>query len=224
MTSLTASTTDYFSPFSLWVCVRRQAGAAGAAGAPAVEPARAADGGLGAGPLVFVSRLHAHLYAGLRNREAGGNAWQCVPLQAFGLREYMRSLGGRVDCELAYGFMADEAGALVIADGAPAVRFIELTFEAGDDIDDPTFSFNQWAFEFIHAEWLRIGAWSFHVSFEAIDEMGEPMLARLGEAVLVQTPLTRVVPQREHWAVYDPRVGRWIGAAASVPVHALTLH
>jgi len=215
------STTDYFSPFSLWVCVRRQAEGARA---PAGEPARAASGALGAGPLVFVSRLHAQLYAGLRNREGGAHLWQCVPLQAFGLRDYMRTLGGRVDCELAYGFMADEAGALVIADGAPAVRFLELTFEAGDDIDDPTFSFNQWAFEFIHAEWLRIGAWSFHVSFGPIDEMGDAALARLGDAVLVHTPLTRVLPDVDHWAVYDPRVGRWIAAAASVPVHALTLH
>ncbi|HEY1609059.1 MAG TPA: hypothetical protein VGG24_07315 [Paraburkholderia sp.] len=216
-------TTDYLAQFSLWVCVRRHYCRDGTL---FVEPAWTGRGAH-MGPVIFVSRLHAHLYAALRNRHpARGdtNHWQCVPLQAFGLREHIREQGGRLNCEMAFGFVADEAGALVIADGALQARVVELSFDVDDGIGDSTFSFNQWAFEYMHVEWLGIGASSLHVTFDRIDAMGDAALARMLDIALSRTRLTSDAPDVEHWAVYDPRASRWITAQVCAPMHALTLH
>lgn len=213
--------TDYLAPFSLWVCARRHPRGAGM---PFVEPARA---GANPGPLIFVSRLHAHVYAAFSNREPDRddlNPWGCLPLQAFGLREYGRALGGKLDCELAYGFVADETGALVVADGAPRVRFVELSFEMSDELGEPTFSFNQYAFEFMRMEWIDIGAPSLLTTFDRIDAMRDAAFAQTLDAALSRATLTRHGSDIEHWAVYDPDAGRWIAAPASVPMHVLTLH
>ncbi|PXW15509.1 hypothetical protein [Paraburkholderia caballeronis] len=147
-----------------------------------------------------------------------------MPLHAFGLREHIRELGGRMNCELAFGFATDDAGALVVAEGAPRVRFFEVSFEVGDDVGETTFSFNQWAFEFMRAEWLGIGATSLDATFDRIDAMSDVAFARMLEAVLADTASTRDAPDVEHWAVYDPDAGRWVGAPVCVPVRALTLH
>lgn len=174
-----------------------------------------------------MSRLHAQIYTALRNRHhlrGDSNNWQCVPLHAFGLREQIRALGGRLDCELAFGFVTDAAGALVLADGAPTVRFIELSFEVPDEIGDSTFSFNQWAFEYMYGEWLGAGASSLHLTFDWIDAMGDVAFARVLDAALSTTSVTRHASPVEHWAVYDPEVARWIGAPVCAPPHALTLH
>lgn len=223
----TNHTTDYLAPFSLWLCVRHHDRDDGK---PLVELAWP-DHDPESGPLMFVSRLHAHLYAALRNREYGGGGsdsrageWQCMPLQSFGLREYIRTMGGSINCELTYGFMADETGALVVADGAPRARYLELSFDVGDEIDDPMFGFNQWAFEFMREEWASIGAPTLLGTFDRIDAMGDAALAELLDTALSQTTLTRYAPEVEHWAVYDPRAGCWIGAAADVQLQMTTLH
>ena len=174
-----------------------------------------------------MSRLHAHIYTALRNRHHGrddSNNWQCVPLHAFGLREHIRELGGALNCELAFGFVTDESGALVIADGEPKVRCVELTFDIPDHIPDSTFSFNQWAFEYMHVEWLGIGASTLHMTFDRIDEMSDAAFARVLGAALSNATLTRDAPRTEHWSVYDPGAGNWIGAPVCAPLYALTLH
>jgi len=216
-------TTDYLAPFSLWVCVRRHYCGDGSL---FVEPAWTGSGAH-TGPILFVSRLHAHLYTALRNRHHGrddSNHWQCVPLHAFGLREHIREQGGSLNCEIAFGFVADETGALVIADGEPQVRFVELSFTVADDIGDSTFSFDPWAFEYMHVEWLAIGASTLHPTFDWIDAMSDAAFARVLDAALSKATLTRDTPDTEHWAVYDPKPGRWIDAPVCAPLHALTLH
>jgi len=221
--------TDYLSPFTLWLCVR---GPQRADGTSSVELAWPDDDPEG-GPLMFVSRLHAELYATLRNREhdredsedgEAADIWQCVPLQSFPLREYIRTLGGTINCELAYGFMSDETGALVIADGAPRARFLELSFDVGDEIDDPMFGFNLWAFEFMRDEWASIGAAQVFKTFDRIDEMAHAPFARVLDAALARTTITHDEPEVDHWSVYDPSAGRWIGALANVRLDSLTLH
>lgn len=216
-------TTDYLAPFSLWLCVRRHYCSDGSL---FVEPAWTGTGAH-TGPLIFVSRLHAHVYTALRNcyhSHDDSNNWQCVPLHAFGLREHIREQGGRLNCELAFGFVTDESGALVIADGEPRVRFVELSFDVGDEIGDSTFSFNQWAFEYMHIEWLGIGVSSLHMTFDRIDAMSDAAFARVLNGALSKATLTRDASNVEHWTVYDPNAGNWISAPVCAPLHALTLH
>ena len=223
--------TDYLAPFSLWLCVRRHYRDDGAL---SVEPAPVSNA-LNTGPLMFVSRLHAHLYAALCNREQdcdGAHPWECMPLHAFGLREYGRTVGGRLDCELAYGFATDETGALAIAHGAPRVRVAELSFEIGDDMEEPTFSFNQHAFEFMQTEWTGIGAPALLATFDRVDALSDVALARTLDAALLQARVTHTEPEVEsgidYWAVYDPGAARWVGAPGcvlgAVPRHSPTLH
>ncbi|HTH62148.1 MAG TPA: hypothetical protein VL689_18600 [Paraburkholderia sp.] len=216
-------TTDYLAPFSLWLCVRRHYCADGTL---FVEPAWTGHGAH-TGPVIFASRLHAHIYTALRNRHhlrGDSNNWQCVPLQAFGLREHIRELGGRVNCEMAFGFVADEAGALVLAEGAPQMRYVELSFDVDEEVGDSTFSFNQWAFEYMYIEWIGIGASSLHGTFDRVDAMGDAAFARLLDTALAKTSVTRDASDAAHWAVFDPNLYRWVGAPVCPPLHALTLH
>ena len=55
--------TDYIAPFALWIVVRRIQRRDGSCG---VEPAWVGRGKHG-GLAIFVSRLHAYVYAALRN-------------------------------------------------------------------------------------------------------------------------------------------------------------
>lgn len=215
--------TDYLATFSLWVCVRRHDCSDGTL---FVEPAWTGSGAH-TGPVIFVSRLHAHIYTALRNRHhvrGDSNNWQCVPLQAFGLREHIRETGGRLNCEMAFGFVADETGALVLVDGMPQVRFVELPFDVPDGIGESTFSFSQWAFDYMQVEWLGIGAASLHWTFDRIDAMGDVAFADALGTALSNTTLARGAADAEHWAVYDPQAGRWTGSRVCAPLHALTLH
>ena len=54
--------------------------------------------------------------------------------------------------------------------------------------------------------------------------MGDAAFARVLGIALENTKLTREVSDAGHWAVYDPKVGRWITAPVCAPLHALTLH
>ena len=219
-------TTDYLAAFSLWLCVRRHYCGDGSL---FVEPAWTGTGAH-TGPVMFVSRLHAQIYTALRNRHYGRgdtSNWQCVPLHAFPLRGHIREQGGRLDCQLAFGFVADEAGALMIEDGVAQVRVVELSFEADDTIENSTFSFSQWAFEYMQVEWLGIGAAALHVSFDWIDAMGEAAFARVLDGALSKATLTREIrdpADARYWTVYDPQASRWISAPVCTPLHALTLH
>jgi hypothetical protein len=216
-------TTDYLAPYSLWLCVRRHYCSDGSL---FVEPAWT---GCGAhiGPVIFVSRLHAHLYTALRNRHHGrgdSNNWQCVPLHAFGLHEHILEQGGTMNCEMAFGFVTDETGALVLADGAPQMRFVELSFTLDDaTAEASTFSFNQWAFDYMQVEWLAMGASTLPLSFDLIDGLSNAAFARVLDAALSKTRLVRE-HGFAHWAVYDPQVGGWLGAPVCAPLNALTLH
>lgn len=216
-------TTNYLAPFSLWLCARRHYCRDGSL---FVEPAWTGSGAH-TGPVIFVSRLHAHLYTALRNRHHGrgdSNNWQCVPLHAFGLREHIREEGGSLNCEMAFGFVADEAGALVLTDGVPQVRVVELSFVVDEQTADATFSFNQWAFDYMQVEWLGVGASTLHTTFDLIDGLGDAAFAGVLDAALSKTTLARHTGNLAHWAVYDPKVSRWIGAPVCTPLHALTLH
>ena len=120
--------------------------------------------------------------------------------------------------------MIAQPNSLLVADGAPRVRFLELSFEVDDDIDDPLFGFNQWAFEFMREEWSGIGASSLQATFDWIDESADGALAHLVDTALSRATLTRHGSDSEHWSVYEPCAGRWIGAQADVRLNLLTLH
>lgn len=216
-------TTTYLAPFSLWLCVRRHYCRDGTL---FVEPAWIGSGEH-MGPALFVSRLHAHIYAALRNRyhpDDDDSNWLCTPLHAFGLREHIRDMGGTVNCEMVFGFATDADGALILVDGTPCMRFHELGFELGEHVTETSFSFDQWVFEFMRAEWASIGAWSYEATFDRIDGLDDIALARMLDAALAKTAWKHGMDDSSHWAVYDPGAGRWIGAPICAPVRLLTLH
>lgn len=224
---MTAATV-YLSPYSLWLCVRRQHQPDGSS---FVE---AATSGIGAhsGPIVFVSRLHACLYAALRNRECASplqRNWQCVPLHTFDLRQHVRKTGGALNCRMAFGFAADAAagGALIVSGGAPGLREVGLPFSVPEDMDDVVFNFTEWVFEYIRDEWEAIGAGDLDATFMQVDQLGVHDLRHVAAYALAETIVTMTpqhTPMDGDWTVWHPARRRWIGMA-SYPCHfGPTLH
>lgn len=215
--------TDYISPLSLWVVVRRHYCRDGTR---FVEPAWVGSGEH-TGPAVFVSRLHAHIYAALRNRyhtRDDTNNWQCIPLSAFDLRGHVRDLGGELNCEMTFGFATDAAGALILVSGAPRLRFVELSFGIDAAFDDVTFNFNQWVFDFMRAEWTSIGAPAFEASLDCVESMDDITFARTLDAALASATLCHVEPYREYWTAYDASTASWIDATVCMHACPPTLH
>jgi hypothetical protein len=222
-------TTDYIAPLALWLVVRRHFRGDGSRW---VEPAWVGNG-VHSGPAVFVSRLHAHLYAALRNlyhEDDDTDNWQCIPLQSFDLLGRVRESNGVLNCEMTFGFACDARGALIIANGAPRLHYVELTVDLAGCLkepDQPVFNFSQWAFDFMREQWEEIGARRYEASIERVEVMDDATFARTLDTALRAAALTRNEDGRERWTVYEAGVRRWI-ASPSLP-HAelqttLTLH
>ncbi|PLZ04154.1 hypothetical protein CY652_00235 [Burkholderia sp. WAC0059] len=222
---MTDDATDYIAPFALWLVVRRHYCRDGTL---FVEPAWV-GGGMHLGPAIFVSRIHAEVYATLRNEHhARGdtNNWHCTPLQAFDLREHVREMDGRLNCQMVFGFCMDVAGALIVANGAPLLRYVELPFEVANDVERAKFNFNQRVFDFMRLQWADIGAAGFESTLDCVDSMEGVALGRLVRAALADVALTHDDHGHSlvgHWAVYLPDLAQWVGSCVTAHAYS-TLH
>jgi hypothetical protein len=219
-------TTDYIAPFSLWVVVRNVRRRDGSC---RVEPAWVGRGKRG-GLAIFVSRLHAYVYATLRNiHRANDDAddWRCIPLQTFDLQEHIHDLRGTLNCAMTFAFACDCTGALIITNGAPCLCFIEITFDLPKLDADMVFNFRQGVFDVMREQWARVGAHGYPESIDRIEVMDDLTFAYALGVALDVASLTRAQPDGDHWTVYDADTVCWI----STPVRSsaasrtmLTIH
>lgn len=205
-------TTDYIFPLPLWLAVRRHDRPDGTC---LVEPAWVGSGEH-SGLAVFVSRLHAQLYATLRNAfrapDDFGN-WQCMPLRAFELSGHIRDTNGTLNCEMAFGFACDSDGALIVANGAPRLRYAELTFDLPEDSGAVIFNFSQRAFDAMRDQWASIGAHEYERSIDRTEVMDNATFLKVLDVALWSVVLTSDQPEGDHWTVYDADAGRWVSSA-----------
>ncbi|WP_233866258.1 hypothetical protein [Paraburkholderia adhaesiva] len=205
--------TDYIAPFALWIVVRRVHRRDGSYFA---EPACAGWGGNG-GLAVFVSRLHACVYATLRNvhrAQDDTDDWRCIPLQAFDLHSDIRDVNGELNCAMTFAFACDSTGALTVANGAPGLCYIEATFDLPDLGPEPVFNFSQWAFDIMRELWERVGAHGYPESIDRTAVMDDMTFACALSVALEVASLTRAEPDGDHWTVYDAETVRWISTPA----------
>ncbi|MFP6561368.1 hypothetical protein WJ542_24135 [Paraburkholderia sp. B3] len=203
--------TDYTASFALWVVVRSHCRPDGSR---IVEPAWTGDGEQ-SGVAIFVSRLDAHIYATLRNVRLPGDApdnWHCIPLQAFDLHAYARDQNGSVNCAMAFGFVCDAEGALVISRGAPCPSYFELTFDPPEGIAEVVFHFSQAAFEGMCALWREVGAHAQPQSINRAEVMSDGAFAWLLDIALSVATETGAEAEADHWTVFEPLSMRWLRA------------
>jgi hypothetical protein len=224
--------TDYIAPLALWVVVSCHPRGDGSL---ALEPVWAGSGEQG-GLAIFVSRLHASVYAALRNacdkddeddEDGEANTWLCIPLQVFDLNAYTSEAGGTLDCAMVFGFACDAEGALIVADGAPRVRYFSASFELSGRTDDVTFSFGNWVFDAARTQWEEIGAHAYEESISRTEAMDDRTFARAVHVALQAATLTRDEAESPCWTVYDARTARWIATpayAVDSPRGTYTLH
>jgi hypothetical protein len=218
--------TDYIAPLALWIVARR---VYLGDGSYFVEPAWIECGRHG-GMAVFVSRLHAAIYATLRNIDCPPDApgcvddWQCIALQQFDLHEHILEMDGALNCAVSFGFACDGAGALSLSQGAPRLCFVELPFALPWPGAEAVFSFSRGAFAAIGEQWDRIGAYGYVQSLErtaALDDRA--FMSALGVA-LEAVSLTHAEPDGDYWTVYDADPARWISSCAPPWISRGALH
>jgi len=218
--------TDYIAPFALWIVVRRIQRRDGSCG---VEPAWVGRGKHG-GLAIFVSRLHAYVYAALRNiHRAHDDAddWRCIPLHAFDLQGHGLDTHGPLNCAMTFAFACDSTGALIITKGAPCLCFVEVTFDLPNLDADMVFNFSQGVFEVMREQWARVGAYGYPESIDRTAAMDDLTFAYALGVALDVASLTRTEPDGDHWTVYDAETVRWISTPARssvAPRTMLTIH
>jgi hypothetical protein len=218
--------TQYIAPLSLWVVVRRRVLKSG----PFIEPAWTGSAQEGiSGPVVFVSRLLAHMYAYLRNEyhsDDDSAHWKAIPLQDFDLLDHANGIDGPLVCMMAYGF-AMETITDVICVHAPRIRYIPIPFNIPENSGGVTFSFNQWAFDFMRDEWQALGLKGYERELEAVDELDEAAFDRLFQTAVARLGVCRAPTDKAGpWAVFSTQDDTWIAGYAdeASPVTASGLH
>ncbi|WP_141685068.1 hypothetical protein [Burkholderia stabilis] len=202
--------TQYIAPLSLWVVVRRRVLDSG----PFIEPAWTGSTVEGiSGPVVFVSRLLAHMHAYLRNEyhsDDDSGHWKAIPLQDFDLFDHAKGIDGPLCCMMAFGF-AMETETDVICVHAPRVRYVPLPFNIPEGAEGVTFSFNQWAFDFMRDEWKALGLRHYEGELEAADELDDGGFDRLYQTAVARLGVCREPSGRPGpWAVFSTQDDTWI--------------
>lgn len=202
--------TEYISPMSLWLVVRKRFYSNGVFIEPAwVGSSRPSE----QGPVLFVSRVHAEVYAYMRNKyhskDDSGN-WRVIPLQEFDLLEHAHALDGKLNCMMTFGFsMADEESMLVVT-GAPRIRYIPLPFDIPKEIEEITFSFDQWVFDAMNEEWASIGSGDFEKSLCLVDEMVTTDASRVASEAIAKVGVSKTDNGSALWGAYDSLKEAWV--------------
>lgn len=217
--------TQYIAPVSLWVVVRRRMVSTGLF----IEPAWVGGSGVESGPAIFVSRILAEAYAYLRNKYHGpddSNNWKAIGLHEFDLLDHAHGLDGPLFCQMTFGF-SNEDSETAICITAPRIRYVTLPFTVSHEVDGVTFSFNQWAFDFMREEWARLGLRDFERELVAADEIDEASFDRLIKTALGRLKVCREPTGRDGpWSVFSPQREEWVSGSDSPQVQAIgaTVH
>jgi len=205
--------TDYTAPLALWIVACLHPCRDGSISIEPVWVGSDEHGGLA----IFVSRLHAGIYAALRNAchtDDDTNSWFCLPLQLFDLHAYAVEMDTTLNCALTFGFGCDAEGALIIENGAPRLRYFNAAFKLPDRIAEVTFSFGGWVFDAIRMQWDEIGAHAHVESIASIEAMDDGAFARALYIALQAATLTRDEGESDCWTVYEAGTASWIVAPA----------
>ncbi len=202
--------TEYIAPLSLWLVVRKRFFKSGVF----VEPAWVGSHEPKVqGPVLFVSRIHAEVYAYMRNKyhskDDSGN-WRVISLQDFDLLEHAHGIDGKLYCQLAFGFSMADRDSLLVATGAPRVRYVPLPFDIPKKERQVTFSFNQWAFDFMNEEWASIGSSTFEKSLAHVDELSEEDYGKVSKVAIAKLNVARQESTEGLWSAYDALNETWL--------------
>jgi len=202
--------TEYIAPLSLWLVVRKRFYKSGVF----VEPAWTGSHEPNVqGPVLFVSRVHAEVYAYMRNKyhskDDSGN-WKVISLQDFDLVEHAHGIKGKLNCQLAFGFTMADQGSILVATGAPRVRYVPLPFDIPKEERQVTFSFNQWAFDFMNEEWSSIGGSGFEKSLAHVDSLSEDEASKVFKVAIAKLNVSREEPTDSLWGIYDSVKEMWV--------------
>jgi hypothetical protein len=209
LTTSKQTKTEYIAPFPLWLVVRKRFLGNGSI---FIEPAWVGCSDH-KGPIIFASRMHAEIYAKMRNTyhaDDDSNNWKCIPLHEFDLLEHARVLDGKVNCMMAFGFSMNDEQSLIVASGAPRLRLVPLPFTVPADTDQITFSFNEWVFEFMREEWAAIGATDFEAELETVDDMDATTFRHAAQIAIASANVTCDSKDSSEWGVYCAASERWL--------------
>lgn len=193
--------TAYLSDFRLWVLVR-----ALPKGGHETSWCKTHDSD---GPAVFVSALDAEIYRlNLHNR--GDKNWRRCPLEAIDLAQMAANFGGRIVCQMVFGFSANLSGQLTLRDGNLRPLCVPLPFDLGSGPIRPvTFSFDQWVFDFMRAQWEIIDASDYPGMLERTNDLDDATLTEQALQALSVAPTTGEWEQGGDWAIFSPTPMRW---------------
>lgn len=208
--------TNYISPTSLWIVVRKRY----LEGGLFMEPAWVGTSGF-SGPVIFVSRILAEAYAYLRNKHHGpddSDNWKAIGLHDFDLLEHAHGIDGPLHCMMTFGFCNDSTGALICL-GAPRIRYTNQTFEISKDTQGVTFSFRQSLFDFIRDEWATLGLPEFEHELEAVDEVDAASFSQLAKTAIGQlTVCEEPLGGGSRWSVFSSQQMQWVVKGDKPPV------
>ncbi|KAB0640674.1 hypothetical protein F7R25_04035 [Burkholderia stagnalis] len=215
--------TEYISPLSLWLVVRKRFYKSGVF----VEPAwTGSHEPKIQGPVLFVSRVHAEVYAHMRNKyhsKDDSANWKIISLSDFDLLEHAHGIDGKLYCQLAFGFSMADENSMLVATGAPRVRYVPLPFDIPKKEKKITFSFNQWAFDFMNEEWASIGSSEFDKSLALVDDMSEAEASRVAKEAIAKINVGRTETGKDLWGAYDSVKESWIVGSETL-YHDKSLH
>jgi hypothetical protein len=175
--------TDYIAPVSLWLVVRKRFFANRGV---FIEPAWTGTTAQ-SGPVIFVFRMLAEIYASLRNKHHAADdsdGWKVIPLSGFDLLAHAHGITGPLNCMMAFGFSMSDSESVIVAIGAPRVRYVPLSFTVSKDTQATTFHFSQWAFDFFHEEWATLGLTDFENDLETADNMDKTTFDRAAKVAV----------------------------------------
>lgn len=200
--------TQYIAPVSLWLVARRRMLETGLF----IEPAWVGDGTQN-GPAIFVSRILAESYAHLRNKYHGdddSNNWKVIGLHEFDLLEHAHGIDGPLYCQMTFGFSNEDAERLICIT-APRIRYVPLPFRISKDAEGVTFSFNQWAFDFMREQWTGLGLPEFEQELEATDEMDDASFDKLLKTAIARLDVCREPSGKDGpWSVFSIKRDEWV--------------
>jgi hypothetical protein len=208
--------TDYLAPVSLWLVIRDHPGnviEAAATGCGSHDHGQGVD--CGSGPILFTSRIHAEVYAHVRNTyhlEGDTDGWRVVSLLDYNLREHVRVRGGTLRCMIAFGFSTNESGALLVKFGSLSVLNTMETFSIdNEETGKIVFSFVK-PLEPVLAEWAAMGLHAFNDELRELDSRDEAGIAQAVTHAIAQTGIEHAGFASRSWGVYCPVRARWFVA------------
>lgn len=197
--------TDYLADFELTTLVRPIILANGAGWR---EPMWF-QGGDERGLAIFVSALDAEIYRRFAIAN-GSSGWLRLPLSRFDLLDHVKALGGRLSCQVVFGFGASTSRELDTRDGLPRPLLVSVPFEVELDTPPPvTFQFNAWIFDFIREQWALVGPEGYAAQVESMNVANDAQLLAAAESAQQGVRARSAAGEEHDWCLYAPEAGTW---------------